>query len=356
MTSPRTFVIAEAGVNHNGSLDLALKMVDVAAEAGADAVKFQTFKADQIISPHAAKADYQKETTDAAESQLELVRRLELDEAAHRALIARAKQRGIAFLSTPFDEDSVDLLAKNFELHILKISSGEITNGPLLLKIASSGCKVILSTGMSTLDEIEMALGALAFGYLGRANPSIENFRRAFADGRDVLGQRVTLLHCTTEYPAPFNEINLRAMDTMRSAFRLPVGLSDHSSGIAIAIAAVARGAEIVEKHFTLDRNLRGPDHCASLEPHELKAMIDAIRQVEEAIGDGRKEPTATERKNIPIVRRSLVAADIVRRGEIFSAKKIAIKRTGAGISPMRYWERLGKPALRDYRPDEALD
>jgi N-acetylneuraminate synthase len=356
MTLPRSLVIAEAGVNHNGSLDLALQLIDVAAEAGADAVKFQTFKADRIISRHAPKANYQRETTDGAESQLELVRRLELDEAAHHALLAHARKRSIGFLSTPFDEDSVDLLATRLGLSLLKLPSGEITNGPLLLKAARTGCKLILSTGMSTLGEIEAALGVLAFGYLGWEQPSLARFQRAFDEERSVLSGRVSLLHCTTEYPASFDEINLRAMDTMRSAFGLPVGLSDHSPGIAVAIGAVARGAEMIEKHFTLDRNLPGPDHRASLEPLEMKAMVVGIRQVEAAIGDGRKEPTVAERKNMPIVRKSLVAAGPLRRGELLTEDKIDRKRAGAGISPMRYWDCLDKPARRDYQQDEMLD
>jgi N-acetylneuraminate synthase len=357
MTSPRTFVIAEAGVNHNGSLDMAKRLMDVAAEAGADAVKFQTFKADRIVSHDAAKADYQKVGADAAESQLDLLRRLELDADAHRALIAHAGRARVAFLSTPFDEESVDLLAGELGLEILKVPSGEITNGPLLLKIAGAGRKVILSTGMSTLGDIELALGALAFGFLGgKGAPSSDAFRAALSAGSATLAERVTLLHCTTEYPAPFDEINLRVMDTLRSAFGLPVGLSDHSVGIAVPIAAVARGAAIIEKHFTLDRGLPGPDHRASLEPVELKAMVDGIRQVEAALGDSRKMPTPAEAKNAAIARKSLVAARAIRKSEPFSAQNMTTKRPGTGLDPMRYWERLGRPADRDYQPDELLD
>ncbi len=356
MTSPKTFIIAEAGVNHNGSLDMARELVDVAARAGADAVKFQTFKAERMISRHAAKADYQKATTGAADSQLDMVRRLELDAAAHRILIEHARQAGIAFLSTPFDAESVDLLAKEFDLPIIKISSGEITNGPLLVKIATTGKKVILSTGMSTLEEVELALGALCFGYLNRTEPSPGAFQLAFAGGHAILAGRVSLLHCTSEYPAPFDEINLRAMDTLKAAFGLPVGLSDHSPGIAISIAAAARGASIIEKHFTLDRGLPGPDHQASIEPAELEEMVAAVRQVEMALGDGRKVPTATETKNAPIARKSLVAGRAIRRGQCFAPDNIAIKRPGSGVSPMHYWQWLGGVAKRNYEQDELLD
>ncbi len=357
MTSPRTFVIAEAGVNHNGSLDMAKRLIDVAAQAGADAVKFQTFKADRMVSRGAAKADYQKARTGAEESQLDLLRRMELDAEAHRVLIEHAGKAGVAFLSTPFDEESVDLLADELGLAVLKVPSGEITNGPLLLKIAGKGREVILSTGMSTLGDIELALGALTFGFLGGGGPpSPEAFRAAFSASREILAERVTLLHCTAEYPAPFDEINLRAMDTLRAEFGLPVGLSDHSVGIAVPIAAVARGAAMIEKHFTLDRGLPGPDHRASLEPAELKAMIEGIRQIEAALGDGCKVPMPAEAKNAAVARKSLVAACAIRKGEPFSAQNMTAKRPGTGLDPMQYWERIGRPADRDYQPDELLD
>jgi len=349
-------VIAEAGVNHNGSLDMARELIDVAAAAGADAVKFQTFNAERMISRHAAKADYQKWTTGAAESQLEMLRRLELDAAAHKVLIEHARRAGITFLSTPFDAESVDLLAKEFDLPIIKISSGDITNGPLLLDIARHRKHVILSTGMSSLDEVELALGALAFGYLGRDDPSPAKFQKAFADERTLLCEHVSLLHCTSEYPAPFENINLRAMDTLRAAFGLPVGLSDHSVGITIPIAAVAYGAGMIEKHFTLDRTLPGPDHRASLEPAELKTMVTGIRQVEMAIGDGIKQPTPAEQRNAVIARKSLVAGRSIRQGEVFSPDNIAIKRPGQGISPMQYWRWVGTSAQRAYAQDEILD
>jgi len=355
MTLPRTFVIAEAGVNHNGSLDLGKKLIDVAAESGADAVKFQTFKANRMIGRHAAKAEYQKETTGFTESQFEMLRRLELDEAGHSALIDHTRQCGITFLSTPFDSESVDFLVNQLDLPIIKIPSGEVTNGPLLLKIGQTGRRVILSTGMSTLEEVELALGALAFGYLGCIGPSPEGFRRVLAEGHAALRERVSLLHCTSEYPAPYEEVNLRAMDTLGHAFGLPVGLSDHSLGIAVPIAAVARGATIIEKHFTTDRKLPGPDHRASLEPAELKSMVEAIRQIEAALGDGRKAPTAGESKNALVARKSLVAACKIRKGELLDGQNITAKRPGGGISPMEYWSSLGRPADRDYEPDDLL-
>lgn len=356
MMPHKVFVIAEAGVNHNGSLDLARRLIDVAASAGADAVKFQTFKADRLATGSAVKADYQKATTDAGESQRELLRRLELDEAAHRVLIDHAGQANIVFMSTPFDFESVDLLARQFALPLMKIGSGEITNGPLLLAVARTGCKTILSTGMSDLEDVRQALGVIAFGLLGRDNPSVANFAAAYADGRALLTERVTLLHCTTEYPAPFDSVNLRAMDTLHSAFGLPVGLSDHSPGYAVALAAAARGATVIEKHVTLDRTLSGPDHRASLEPQDLTAMIEGIRQIESALGDGDKVPAPAERKNMPIARKSLVAARRLRKGELLDAASLAVKRPGTGLSPMRYWSMIGQPARRDYETDELLD
>jgi len=351
-------IIAEAGVNHNGSIKMARQLIDVAAEAGADVVKFQTFKADKVVSKYAPKAAYQKQATAKSESQLEMVRKLELDESAHRKLQEHCRRRGIEFLSTPFDFESVDLLARKLKLRRLKIPSGEITNGPYLLHVARTGKPVILSTGMSTLGEIEKALGVLAFGYLSKTNkPSLEKFQKAYASakGRKVLREKVSLLHCTTEYPAPFDEVNLRAMETMRNAFGLPVGLSDHTTGIAVPIAAVAMGAAIIEKHFTLDRNLPGPDHKASLEPDELEAMVTAIRNVELAFGQDQKRPTVSEMQNKDVARKSLVAATGIRKGEIFSPSNLTMKRPGQGISPMQYWKLIGKAAKKDYDTDEII-
>lgn len=353
-----TFIIAEAGVNHNGSLEMAKELVRVAAEAGADAVKFQTFRAEKIISRHAKKADYQKKTTGEAESQLDMVKKLELDKAAHVELRAWCERYGIQFLSTPFDEDSVDLLVREIGVPRLKIPSGEITNGPLLLKAARTGLPIILSTGMASLGEVEQALGVLAFGYLEAAeNPSLQAFQAVYhsEEGQRVLQEKVALLHCTTEYPCPFEEVNLRAMDTLAGAFGLPVGLSDHTEGIAVPIAAVARGATIIEKHFTLDKSLPGPDHKASLEPHELRAMVQAIRQAEAALGSRVKAPTESEWKNRSVVRKSLVAAKEIKEGEVFTASNLTCKRPGTGISPMHYWDVLGKKANKTFHADEVI-
>ena len=358
MTRPHVEIIAEAGVNHNGSLDLALRLVDVAADAGADVVKFQTFKADMLASRRAAKAEYQTRTTGAGESQLDMLRRLELSEGDHRAIIERCASRGIAFLSTPFDHDSLALLVERFDVPRIKLGSGELTNAPLLLDVARRGRPLLLSTGMGTLAEVEAALGVLAFGYLQRMDkPSRAAFTAAYgsADGRAALNKYVTLLHCTTEYPAPFGEVNLRAIDTMQAVFGLPVGFSDHTPGISIAIAAAARGAMVIEKHVTLDRSLKGPDHKASLEPPELGAMVSAIRQVEMALGDGDKRPAPSEMKNIAIARKSLVASCAIARGEQFSADNLTVKRPGSGLSPVEYWELIGVAASRDFDEDEAV-
>lgn len=357
MQAHRTYIIAEAGVNHNGSLDMAKKLVEAAAEAGADAVKFQTFKADNLVSISAPKAEYQIRSTGIDESQHEMIRKLELNEAAHETLIEHCRACNIQFLSTPFDLESVALLVKRFNLPIIKIPSGDITNAPLMLKIAQTGKPVILSTGMSTLGEIEDALGVLAFGYLGNNESSIAAFREAYcsAEGSATLNDKVTLLHCTTEYPAPFEEVNLKVMDTLRSAFGLPVGYSDHTEGIAVPIAAVARGAVVIEKHFTLDRTLPGPDHKASLEPTELKQMVAAIRVVEQALGSGRKHPTPSELKNMSVARKSLVSVCKIMAGEPFTADNLAVKRPGNGLSPMQYWDLLDRKASREISADEVI-
>jgi N-acetylneuraminate synthase len=355
----RAYVIAEAGVNHNGSLEQAIRLIDVAAAAGADAVKFQTFKADKLVSRAAPKADYQVRTTGAAESQHEMIRKLELDDAAHVMLITHCQATGIEFLSTPFDLESLDLLARRFDLSRIKLPSGDITNAPLLLAAARTGKPIILSTGMSTLGEVELALSVLAFGYSQAlsATPSMTAFQQAYGSeaGRKALCEKLTLLHCTTEYPAPFAEVNLRAMATLQQAFGLPVGYSDHTPGIAIPVAAVALGAVIIEKHFTLDRNLPGPDHKASLEPDELTQMMRSIREVEAAMGSPIKQPAPSELRNRPVARKSLVAARDIRKGELFTEENLAVKRPGDGISPNHFWDWLGKTAERDYQQDDKV-
>lgn len=325
----KVLVIAEAGVNHNGSVELAKRLVDAAADAGADFVKFQTFRADTIVSKTAQKADYQKRTTGTGETQHEMLKRLELSEAGHEALICHCRERGIKFLSTPFDLDSVRYL-HSLGLDFAKIPSGEITNLPYLRAVNANGDKVILSTGMSTLDEVAAALAVL----------------------KDC---EVSLLHCTTEYPCPPDEVNLRAMLTLKERFGLPVGYSDHTQGIEIPIAAVAMGATIIEKHFTLDRSMEGPDHKASLEPGELKEMVAAIRKVEIALGNVDKAPTPSELKNMPIARKSIVARHFMSAGTVLSDEDLAVKRPGAGISPMQWDEILGRRLKVDVTEDEPL-
>jgi len=356
--SDQTFIIAEAGVNHNGSPEMARRLIEVAVEAGADAVKFQSFRAEQLASATAPKAAYQNETTDAGESQLEMLRALELSVEQHDLAAAHCHENGIQFLSTPFDEARADLLVNRFDVPVLKVPSGEITNGPLLLHVARTQKPVILSTGMSTLGEVEKALQVLAFGYTHEnGSPDDGRLRDVYASdkGQHVLLDKVTLLQCTTEYPAPAASVNLRAMDTMRAAFGLPVGLSDHTQGIEVAIAAVACGAKVIEKHFTLDRTLPGPDHAASLEPGELKQMIRSIRNVERALGSGRKHPSAAEKKNISVARKRLVAGRAIAAGERFSEGNLTAKRPGDGLSPMRYWALLGTEASKHYAPDDPI-
>lgn len=328
------FIIAEAGVNHNGSLEIAKALIDVAAQSGADAVKFQTFKADKLVSKTAQKASYQKQTTDADESQYAMIKKLELDERAHHELIDYCAQKNILFLSTPFDHESIDLLA-DLGMEIFKIPSGEITNLPYLRHIGSLQKEVILSTGMATLDEIDAALHVL--------------------NTAGTAKERITVLHATTEYPCPMDEVNLRAMQTIRDTFDIRVGYSDHTRGIEIPIAAAAMGASVIEKHFTLDREMEGPDHKASLEPDELIAMVRSIRNIEKALGDGIKRPSPSELKNIPIARKSIVASRAIAEGERLSEENITIKRPGNGISPMRYDEIIGAVASKNYDEDEAI-
>lgn len=360
MSATHALIIAEAGVNHNGSLDRALELVDAAAAACADAVKFQTFRAERLASRRAPKADYQKRGTGTKQSQLDMLRALELGEGMHRSLIARCAERGIEFLSTPFDHDSLRLLTSTFGLARLKLGSGDLTNAPLLLALARTGKSLILSTGMATLADVEEALGVLAFGYSAGHDvaPSRAAFRTAFESdaGQVALRHKITLLHCTTEYPTPTGDVNLRAMDTLRLAFGLPVGYSDHTHGSAIALAAVARGAAVIEKHFTLDRNLPGPDHKASLEPGELAAMVADIRRVEVALGDGIKRVVESERGNRHVARKSLVAAKAIAQGEPFGPDNLEVKRPGGGLDPILYWDVLGRPAPRAFDEDEPIE
>ncbi|MBN8855485.1 MAG: N-acetylneuraminate synthase [Sphingobacteriales bacterium 50-39] len=330
-----TIIIAEAGVNHNGSMDLARQLIDIAAEAGADYVKFQTFKADKIASKSAVKAVYQQQTTDAGESQLQMLKKLELNEAAHQELIAYCRQRNIQFLSTPFDMGSIDLL-RDLGIRLGKIPSGEITNLLYLRKMAVTFDELVLSTGMADMQEIGAALGVI----IG------EGFDR----------EKITVLHCNTEYPTPFEDVNLRAMGSIAREFNVRVGYSDHTPGIEVPVAAVALGAVLIEKHFTIDRGMEGPDHKASLEPQELKQMIGSIRNIEKALGVTIKQPSPSEIKNKSIARKSIVAARRIRKGELFTEENLAVKRPGTGISPMRWNELLGKAATRDFDEDELID
>lgn len=359
MTEGKALIIAEAGVNHNGSLELALDLVDAASLSGADIIKFQTFRASSVVSSGAPKADYQMDSRGCGESHLEMIRKLELGLEAHATLLERCTERGVGFLSTPFDIQSVDMLADSLRLNMLKVPSGEMTNGPLLIHVGRKGLKVVLSTGMCTLGEIEDALGALAFGFLGREEaPSLKSFRNVFAsdEGQKILMKKVSLLHCTSEYPAPLEDVNLKAMETLRQAFGLPVGYSDHTEGIVVPIAAAAAGAAIIEKHFTLDRRLPGPDHSASIEPDELAEMVRSVRQVEKALGSSKKIPRPSERKNLDIARKSLVAGRSISMGEPFAEDNITCKRPGWGISPMMYWNVIGRKAPRDFSEDEVLE
>jgi N,N'-diacetyllegionaminate synthase len=335
MLVSKVFIIAEAGVNHNGSIDLAKKLIDAAADAGADAVKFQTFKADRLATKLAHKADYQKSNTSVNESQYEMLKKLELDEDMHKAIIEHCKQQQIMFLSSAFDNESVDML-NNFGMSIFKIPSGEITNLPYLRHVGGLKKPIILSSGMSDLVDIKNALDVL-----------IEC---------GVSKNQLTVLHATTEYPCPIQEVNISAMQTIRANFGVKVGYSDHTNGIEVSVAAVALGACVIEKHFTLDQTMEGPDHKASLEPNEFKSMVLAIRNIEKALGDGIKKPSKSEIKNMAITRKSIVALRAIKSGEIFSVGNLAVKRPGTGISPMDLNKILGKIARRDFLPDEQIE
>jgi N,N'-diacetyllegionaminate synthase len=328
------FIIAEAGVNHNGSIDLARKLIDVAVDSGVDAVKFQTFKAENLVVKDTQKANYQKQTTDSIESQFDMIKKLELDVETHKELIAYCQEKDIIFLSTPFDHESINLL-NDLGLQILKIPSGEITNLPYLRHIGSLGKKVVLSTGMSNLKEVGDALNILI-----NAGTSKDN---------------ITVLHANTMYPTPMEDVNLNAMLTIQKEFGVDVGYSDHTLGIEVDIAAVAMGASCIEKHFTLDKTMEGPDHKASLDPEELKAMVGAIRNIEQALGSSEKKPSPSEVVNIDIIRKSIVASQPIKKGDIFSNKNITVKRPGIGLSPMTWDEIMLKVATKDYQMDDLI-
>ncbi|PHS31926.1 MAG: N-acetylneuraminate synthase [Alkaliphilus sp.] len=328
----KVYIIAEAGVNHNGCMEIAKKLVDKAKEAGVDCVKFQTFIARNIVSKLAQKADYQRKQTDSNESQLDMLKKLELSFSDFVELEKYCKSKEIEFLSTAFDLESIDFL-NSLDMKRWKIPSGEITNLPYLMKIAKLNKPIILSTGMSTMGDIKAALTVL----------------------RDNGANDVTVLHCTTEYPTPFEDVNLNAMNTIKNEFDVEIGYSDHTKGIEIPIAAVAMGATVIEKHFTLDRNMEGPDHKASLEPDELKAMVSAIRNVEIALGTGEKKPVESEKKNMIVARKSIIAKRRIKKGEVLTEDNLAVKRPGNGISPMRWFELIGKTAIEDFEEDELI-
>lgn len=328
------FIVAEAGVNHNGSVALAKKLIDVASNSGADAVKFQTFKAEKLVLKNIQKAEYQKKSTNPAESQFDMIKKLELDENSHQELIIYCKEKNIMFLSSPFDEDSIDLLAR-LELKIFKIPSGEITNLPYLRVIGSLDKQLLLSTGMSTLKEIEAALSILI--------------------NAGTAKDKITVMHANTMYPTPMEDVNLNAMITIKREFDVAVGFSDHTLGIEADIAAVAIGASVIEKHFTIDRNMEGPDHKASIEPDELKAMVTAIRNIEKALGSYKKKPSPSESINLDPVRKSIVAKDIIRKGEEFSINNITTRRPGTGISPMEWDKIIGTLASKNYKIGDLI-
>lgn len=332
MEKKKIFIIAEAGDNHNGDYNLAIQLVDKAVEAGADCVKFQTFVTENVISKFAEKAEYQKENTGIEESQFEMVKKLELSFEQFRSIQQYCKEKKIMFLSTPFDLDSVEFL-EEIDIPFWKIPSGEITNLPYLEKIANTGKDIILSTGMCAMDEIEQALSVLK---------------------KNGAGQ-VTLLHCNTEYPTPLEDVNLRAMSTMADEFQVPVGYSDHTVGIEVPIAAAALGATVIEKHFTLDKNMEGPDHKASLEPEELKQMVASIRNIEKAMGSSEKKISPSEKKNIKIARKSIVAKRDIAQGEKLTEENLSVKRPGDGISPMRWYEVIGTVAVKNFKADELI-
>jgi N,N'-diacetyllegionaminate synthase len=328
------FIIAEAGVNHNGSVDLAKQLIDVASISGADAVKFQTFKAENLVARNTQKADYQKQTTDALESQFDMIKKLELDVETHKELIAYCQEKDIMFLSTPFDHESINLLS-GLGLQIFKIPSGEITNLPYLRHIGSLGKKVVLSTGMSNLEEAGDALNILI-----NAGTSKDN---------------ITVLHANTMYPTPMEDVNLNAMLAIQKEFGVDIGYSDHTLGIEVDIAAVAMGASCIEKHFTLDKTMDGPDHKASLEPEELKAMVGAIRNIEKALGSSEKKPSPSETVNIDVVRKSIIAKTNINKGDILDENNLCVKRPGSGVSPMKWDEIIGTISSKDYNADELI-
>lgn len=354
----KTFIIAEAGVNHNGSLVMAKQLVDVAKQAGADAVKFQTFKAENLVTKSAQQATYQIENLGESSSQYEMLKKLELSYEEFVELKRYCKEVNVHFLSTPFDLESVDFLIEELQIDTVKIPSGELTNSPFIYEIAKKRKPMIISTGMATVEEIHEVLSVAAFGLAQKKVTELKKTKAFYTtvEAKELLKEYVTILHCTTEYPAPYDTINLMAMVHLKEVLDMKIGLSDHSQGVAIPIAAVALGAQVIEKHFTLDKNLDGPDHKASLNPKELASMVLQIRQIEKALGNGVKHPSLQELENRIPVRKSLVARRNIVAGELFTENNLTVKRPGNGMSPSNYWELLGKMAKKSYFEDEMIN
>lgn len=352
------YIIAEAGVNHNGSLKSAIELVDAALDAGADAIKFQSFKADKLVTAQAKKAAYQNSNQNDGKTQLEMLQALELSETDQQTLFAYCQQCSIDFLSSPFDQQSFLFLLQQLGLKKFKIGSGEITNAQLLYQLGQADVDVILSTGMSTMPEIHQALSILAYGYSNKTPPVCSaDYSTALhsAQGKQLLARHVTLMHCTTEYPCPVEEVNLSAIKTIRDTFSLPCGYSDHTSGIHISLAATSLGATMIEKHFTLDKQLPGPDHKASIEPGELKMLVSAIRDIEQAMGDGKKQVTVSEAGNKDIVRKGIYAACSIKKGERLTQNNLILKRPVCQHQGLEYWDVIGTIASKDYSADEAI-
>ena len=353
----KVFVIAEIGVNHNGEIDTALEMTERAAAAGANAVKFQTFNSSALVTPGAEIARYQRENIGSTQDQLSMLCELELEQSDYSLLKTRCLDTGVEFMSTAFDFGSLDFLVHELGVERLKVGSGEITNGPFLLAHARTGCSIVLSTGMANDEDVSRALGILAFGFLEGGVPDQHKIQEAFKskEGRAVLRNKVTLLQCTTQYPAPLDNANLRAMVSMRKQYKVNVGYSDHTLGTTASLVAVSLGATIIEKHFTLDRSLPGPDHKASAEPQEFQELVSAIRNVEACLGDGIKSVQSSERENIGIARKSIVAATAIRKGDLLTPSNLTFMRPGYGLSPMEYWDILGTAAEMTFQKGDLI-
>ncbi len=357
---PKTLIIAEAGVNHNGSEELAFQLVDKAISSGVDIVKFQTFVTKNLVTKNAKQANYQQENIGKEQSQYQMLKKLELSFDSHKAIKDYCDSQGVEYLSTAFDSESLAFLVNHLKLERLKIPSGELTNTPFVLEHALTGCDIILSTGMANLEEIEFALSVIAFGYLNQYSniqPTNEGFKKAYTSeaGQQCLKAKVVVLHCTTEYPAPIDEVNLNAMTLMHKRFNLPIGYSDHTVGITIPIAAVAKGAVVIEKHFTLSNDMEGPDHKASIEPDELAQMVKGIRCVEVALGVFDKQPTKSEIKNRDVARKSIIARHNIKKGQQLTTENLVILRPGTGISPTMYYDILGNTAHKDFNAGELI-